>query len=292
MPRVTKTVVEKKTIVSGPRLAVSSQLRLPTTKNRPPVNFHDYAVGIFGEKGIGKTSLAAQFQNAIINQFEPGRRHLEVYQQAITSWSDFKEYLELELGDKRFDSLAIDTVDRAYSLCMDYVCANAGVAHPHDAKDFGKTWKEVTTEFEETMNSIRFGGKAPVFISHAKYKTVEDALTRETKELYCPTCPDKAWEYMRAVCDFVFCCTYRGTERVIAVRGTDTIWASCGVPNTFLHAKSGKPLAEIPMGSTPEEAYRNLCLGFENKMLGRVLSEPLPEAEESKEAPKALPKRK
>lgn len=269
----------------------SSEVSLPTQVNEPPTEFSDFVTFLFGEKGVGKTSLAAEFDSAIINQWEPGRRHLKILQipqkgEQPLNWERYKEYQALAIESDDIHTIVNDTVDRAYRACLEYVCREAGFKHPNEAKDFGQTWKAVNDEFEDTMNLIGLSGKTPVFISHAKYKEVEDALTRTKTEMFVPTCTDKAFEYLRAAADFVFCLTMRGNERVIAIRRTDTVFASCGVPDTFLCPDTGKPLAEIPMGSSSKEAYRNLCLGFENKIRGRILETPQEEQEGGEEKPK------
>lgn len=274
-----------------PRLhQADDDVQLPTSANKPPENFADYVSLFFGEKGVGKTSLVAQFNKALVAQWEPGRRHLEIMQVAPKNWKQYKEYQRLAIEDNRFQTIANDTIDRAYRACLEHVCRERGYTHPNEAKDFGQTWSAVFSEFEDTMNQIHNSGKTPLFVSHAKYKEIEDALTRTTTEMYVPTCTDKALEYMRAVCDFAFCLTKRETERVIVVRGTSTIWASCGVPNTFLCPDTGKELAEIPMGNSPEEAYKNLCLGFENKLRGRILE--APEEPEEEDEVEEKPKKK
>lgn len=290
MPSVTRSPTLKSL---RPKLHRGSDddVRLPDNVNSPPENFSDYVSLFFGEKGVGKTSLAAQFEKAIINQWEPGRRHLRIMQVAPKNWREYCKYQELAIEDKRFQTIANDTIDRAYRACLEHVCKERGYTHPNEAKDYGQTWKAVNDEFEDRLNLIHSSGKTPIFISHAKYKEIEDALTRTSTEMYVPTCTDKALEYMRAVCDFAFCLTKRETERVIVVRGTSTIWASCGVPDTFLCPDTGKPLAEIPMGDSAEQAYKNLCLAFQNKLRGRVLEAPK-EPEESEDEVEEKPKKK
>lgn len=266
------------------RPAKSETYALPTKRIQPSTEFGAYGTAIFGEKGIGKTSLAAEFPDAIINQFEVGRNHLAIFQvpeigQPKLNWKSFKAYLEQQLTDDRFQSIVIDTIDKAYSCCMDYVSQLNGVEHPHDAKDYGKTWSAVTREFSETMDSIKQAGKTPVWLSHAKHKTIEIAHSRQTIEKYCPTCVDKAMEYLQSCADFVFCYTFdEAGNRIIIPRGNETVWASCGVPDTFMDAKTGQPLAQIPIGGSAAEAYRNLCDGFANKLSGEVVS-PAPEKE-------------
>jgi len=266
------------------RASSTDELTLPTDPIEPSTDFGDYAIAIFGEKGIGKTSLAAEFPDAFVNQFEPGRSHLRIRQvprvgEPPLDWKRFKAYLALQLADKSIRSVVIDTIDKAYDACLRSVSADRGFSHPNEAKDFGQTWNAVRDEFYEVMNSIKQAGKTPVWVSHAKHKQVENALTRQTVEKYCPTCVDKALEYLQACADFVFCYTFdEAGNRVVIPRGNEVVWASCGPPDTFMDARTGQPLAQIPIGSSAAEAYRNLCQGFANELTGEVVS-PAPEKE-------------
>lgn len=287
-------IVSRVAKVNGPtkKLGIhrpTDDVSLPTKLNEPPTAFSDYVTCLFGEKGIGKTSLASQFDSPLTAQWEPGRRHLKILQvpqkgEQPLNWARYKRYQELAIEDGRIKTIVNDTIDRAYQACFNWVCEQKGVPHPSKANDYGQTWKDIFEEFENVLNRIHVAGKTPLYLSHGKYKEVEDAISRTTTEKFIPTCADKAMEHIDAVCDFVFCLIKRETERVIVVRGTSTLFASCGVPDTFLCPDTGKELAEIPMGGSPQEAYRNLCLAFENKLPGRILEAPHVAEEQQEES--------
>lgn len=271
-----------------------STLVLPTHVLEPSQDFTDYTTLIFGKKGMGKTSLASYYPNAIVNQFEAKREHLPILQvpkrgEKALTWPRFKAYLELELNTPKLKSIVVDTVDRCWDQCVRWICKESGIQHPNDANDYGKTWALCSEEFERTLNGIKQAGKTPVYLSHGKHKPVQDVLKDEALEMFIPTCPDRCWTYLQSVCDFVFCYTNHGAQRVLVVRPTDTVWASCGVPDTFLHSKSKRPLLEIAMGSNAKEAYSILEKAFENKAQGRsvptdqVLSEDYEEEEVEEE---------
>lgn len=253
-----------------------SNLTLPTDLVEPPKYFTDYTTLIFGKKAVGKTSLIAQWPDAIVNQFETGRTHLPILQvpkpkEKPLNWKRFKHYLELELNDDRIRSVGVDTIDRAWECCIKFVCEQSGIRHPNDANDYGKTWQACSDEFETTLNQIKQAGKSPVFVSHGKLKPVYDVLKDESVEMFIPTCPERCWLYLQTVADFVFCYTTHGAQRVLVCRPTDTVMAACGPPNTFMHRKSGRPLLEISMGSSPAEAFKLLTAAYENKGVGRCV---------------------
>ena len=261
----------------------SSSLSLPTKPNEPPTNLFDYGLFIYGEKGIGKTSLAAQFPDALVFQWEPRRRNVRVLQvpepgQDELNWESFLQYQELALGEKKIKTIVIDTIDRAYDACLDYVCQSRGVTHPNELNDYGQTWALVKKEFEDAMNRFLFSDKAVVWISHARYRVVPGRLGVEVEQLV-PTCKPAAWAYVRAVCDFAFAYTWFEYQRVLYVRGGELIWTGCGTNEHFLQPskkgveRPGEPYNAIPMGNSPQESYKNLLNAFQNKVEGLFLED-------------------
>ena len=94
---------------------------VPKEKSIPAQSLQDYHVLIFGEPGTGKTSLAAQFPNAMFAATEMGTKALSVYQTNIAEeakkrgklpWEVFREVVdEFIKGEHDFDSFIIDTED-------------------------------------------------------------------------------------------------------------------------------------------------------------------------------------
>lgn len=87
--------------------------------------------------GVGKTSLAAKFENVLIAGFEMGSNALNnVYVQPAKTWSDWRSMVsqltkKKELKEK-FHSIAIDTADEAWNLCVKYICSQNNVENLGD----------------------------------------------------------------------------------------------------------------------------------------------------------------
>lgn len=132
-----------------------------------------YITYIYGAPKVGKTSLSAQLDGALLLAFEKGYNALPgVIAQDITSWSDFKAVLrELKKSEvkERFKSIVIDTVDLAAQFCEKYICAQQAVDNIADL-GYGKGFKMVQKELEESFRSVAQMGYALFFISHSQDK--------------------------------------------------------------------------------------------------------------------------
>lgn len=312
MPKVKRLTTRKKTKkrkqeTSGGRgqaidpLHGRKKLCLPTKPNEPPDNLNAYCTIIYGEKGIGKTSLAAQFPKSLTIQLEPRRRNLRIRQVEVkpvtreqfdtvdrSDWDDIKDYLDLAVTDKATETIVIDTVDRAYLACFRHCCWVEGVDHPNDIPDdYGKMWGTIKEEFEETFRRVLYSEKVGLlFISHAQTREVESTLGNF--EIQAPTCPPACWKIIKAITDFAFYYGFYEAKRALVVRGNDFIWAACGGEDTFLDKRTGKAAAVISAGLSAKECYTNLTKSFRNKLVALQLEEELaerhkvPEEEENK----------
>lgn len=301
MPVVKKLRGTTPTKTDAEPVASNGKLVLPSRKNSPPKSLSDYCIVIYGEKGIGKSTLASSFPDTLNFMFEPRRRNLSIYQipdpnnnEPELTWPRFKQYIRMLIEEKsQYKTIVIDTIDRAYDLCFYQVCKDNMISHPADVNDYGKSWGKIRHEFENTITSLLHANIGVIFTSHAKTKEVA-ARTGGTYEIICPTCSTGAFDYLKACTDLAFYYGYQGQTRTLKVRGDDLIWSACGLEEHFLDPK-GNQIHLLDMGETPDESYKRLQEGFNNKLYGIELEEePEPELtdEEPVEKPKALKKRK
>lgn len=238
----------------------------PTELNEPPDDLLSYCMFIYGEKGIGKTSLAAQFPDAVVGMLEPGRRNLRIRQVNLNKgWEHVKKFTKACCKDRTVKTVVYDTVDRLYDCCFNSVCYNAGVTHPNDANDFGKTWKAIKDEFENLLADVQFAGKGIVLLSHSKWKEIE-IRDGEKKELLCPTLSESPWNTVKAITDYAFYYGYHKNKRAMYLRGHADLWCACGSKEHFLSSKTKKPLRTIYLGEDPELAFSSLEKAFHNQV--------------------------
>jgi hypothetical protein len=257
----------------------TSEVSIPTEVNVPPENLGESIITLYGRKGIGKTSLAAQFPGSLTCMFERGRRNLPILQvpqkgEDKLDWNKFKDYVDLFLQSDELQTLVVDTVDKAYEACRDEVCRAKGCTHPNDKNDYGKTWGEVKAEFDALLGVVQDSGKGLILISHEKAKplgkNVEGLQRGDSEDTYQymryePSCSKQAFEVIEEVCDFVFYYGFESGHRCLTVRSpNDQAWTSCGMDKFF--DPDGVPINTFKVGSSELEAYETLMKAYNNEV--------------------------
>ena len=243
----------------------------PNDLNEPPEKLLSYCMLIFGEKGIGKTSLCASFPNSVVGMLEPRRRNLRIRMEDLSpGWERVLEFTYAAVEADDVDTICYDTADRLYDSAMAYVCGAKGVDHPNKMNDYGATWKEVKDTFEGLLGIVQNSGKGLVLTSHAKWKEAE-LRNGEKLQILCPTLSDAPWTIIKAVADFAFYYGYHGNRRALYLRGHEDLWCACGTKEHFCDP-NGKPVRTIYLGrqgadsweEDPELAFQQLDHSFAN----------------------------
>ena len=243
-------------------------LALPTEKNEPSEDMGDYSWLIYGAKKIGKSSLAAQFPDALFLMFEPGGKALRTYQADCATWKHALGYLDLlekeaDKGALRYKTIVIDTGFEAYQKCFAYVCKEANIEYPRE-ENFGKDWKKIDTEFRNFHNRIAGLGVGLVVLCHENLKESQ-TISGNKFDMVVPNLPKAADSYYRAVIDNVCWYHYRARQRFLLIKGSDYAMAGTAVQaDEYFLTTSGQPVFAVPMGSSPQRAYELLKNAFQN----------------------------
>ena len=252
---------------SGAQMA-RRDLALPTQKTQLPTDMSEYTAFIYGHQKIGKTSLTAEFPEALHFFFEPSGKDYELYAVEPETWADFKGYIELlkkakAEGELQFKTFVLDVVDLAYEKCLLHICGLQGLTYP-PMNDFGRTWREIKDEFRNTMIDLaRLGGI--VCVSHAKEVDIETRGGAKYTVVQ-PSAPKGCVEVLSKWADLTG--YYRSSEdggRELCITPTPEYEAGNRMESRFKY-KDGSQIKAIPMGDSSKEAYENFLSAFRNEL--------------------------
>lgn len=259
-----KKIGQVSVAVAGIAKPAAPVVSLPTERSVPRQNLGDYTWLIYGEKKIGKTSLAAQFEDALFMMFEPGGKGLSIFQKNVTTWEEFKQYIKLLREVDDFKTIIIDTADIAYERCMAYVGRREGFSHPSEMNDFGKSWQTVAKEFQDTILGLVATGRGVMFISHAKESEFTEASGRTYNKII-PTMSNQVRNFVSGFVDIIGYYGYYATERLLTIEGSDSIDAGRRIDSRFLVTGTKERVYSIPMGESAAEGYMNILKAFNNE---------------------------
>lgn len=236
--------------------ADGEELFLPENKSEILSDIQDCSILLYGEKKIGKTSLAAEFPDAFMLFFEPGGKFVSTYNAYPKNWKQFKGYLKLLEAEKdRFRTVVIDTVDLCYKFCYDHICAKMGIEHPQD-EDYGSGWQRISNEFMEQMNFLLSLNRGVIFISHSEEREIKVRSTSNPLTRVVPTMPKQARRVLEAVVDIWAYYRYRHDEHELVIKGNEVISAGHRLQNNFIGIR------KISMGNSPKQGYNNFVEAF------------------------------
>lgn len=251
---------------SSSKVSKPGDLSLPKEKSTVSQNITDYSFLVYGEKKIGKTSLAARFPNAFHLFFEPGGKGQELYERNISNWEEFLGYIELlEKKEHNFQTVVLDTGGIAYDLCLDYVVRKNNIKHPGDMDDYGSSWKKVETEFKRAhniiMNRLNLG---IVVLAHSKTKEIESRTGRKFDKVV-PNLSSQCMEYYTATMDNIILYNFIGNQRWLTIEGSSFEESGTRCEKNFkVGDENGPRVHRIPAGNNPDEAWENLNKAFNN----------------------------
>lgn len=266
--KISRPTATGKVRASKPR-KLGGDYSLPSDPTKPSEDLIDYSFLIYGRKKIGKTSLVSRFPEAIFFMFEPGTKAQRVYKLpknggCFTDWKDVRGYIKsLQKGKHEFSTACFDPGNKAYDLCLKHVCAREGISHPGKMKDYGASWKAVSSEFEDIHLQIANAEMAFVVIAHEKL----EEYAGDDRRTYVRTVPKFSGateDFYEGIIDNIFYYHYVGTERFLQIRGTESIVAGTRCEEHFM-TTDGRPIYKIPMGKSADEAWDNLQIAWSNE---------------------------
>lgn len=130
-------------------------------------------VVIYGQEGVGKSTLASCFPGAVFIDCEGSTTRMNVRRlPKPTSWQmlcDEVEFVRQKHAEKGYQTLIFDTFDWAERLAIDAICAAHKVSGI-EGMNYGKGWeyeKEMIGRFLDSIERLIAEGINIVFLCHA-----------------------------------------------------------------------------------------------------------------------------
>lgn len=165
---------------------------------------------LYGEPKVGKTTLACSFPKNLLLAFEKGYNAIGgVKAVDITKWSDVKLILkQLEKPEARamYDTISIDTVAIAWTLCEQFICSQEGVQKITDIP-WGQGYTRLTQEFESVLRKITMLGYGLILLTHVD--TRRETIDGNEVEFYAPALNKRCYPICNRIVDLI---AYIGTE--------------------------------------------------------------------------------
>ena len=182
-------------------------LNITTGVEKPPIK-----TVIYGAEGVGKSSLAAKFPNALFLDTEGGTSRLDVRRIKITGWEELLATVkEVIAYPEVCKSLVIDTADWAESFCIDYICAKYRQVSI-ESFGYGKGYTYLQEEFGEflkLLNKLTEVGINPVIIAHGKPRKFELPDEQGAFDRYETKLTRQVAPLIKEWCDMLLFCNYK-----------------------------------------------------------------------------------
>ena len=194
-------------------------------------------IAIYGREKVGKTTFGAHLPRALFCNFEVGTNFLSgVRAQNVSKWSDFKlilRQLEQPKAHEIYDTVVIDTVSQAYTLCEEFICAQAGVQKLGDIP-YGAGYASCKKEFESALRKITMLGYGICCICLSEIKK-ESGPNDTTVEVVSPAMPARAADVVNRLVDIIAYIDVSYDEKGNAIRNfitrrTPTVMAGSRLP--------------------------------------------------------------
>lgn len=174
---------------------------------------------IYGDPGIGKTTLANTAPNPLVLDFDRGSHrasHRRGNVVQFDSWIDIiNSQRELQEMIAKHDSIIIDTVGTMIELMQMYL----QTSQPALARNGIKLWGETKKLFAEFFTPLKLSGKNVIFIAHAKEKEEGDFRIKR------PLVQGGSYDLLMQACDLVGYYTTINNRRILTFDLSDTVTA-------------------------------------------------------------------
>lgn len=146
---------------------------------------------VYGVAGVGKTTFASEFPKPLFLDLDRGSEKLDVERvEGLQEWPDFVSTLReiaetlVRGGDFPYQTVVIDTADKAAEMCTRYICNRDGKKNIEDygyGKGYGFLAASFSTDFLVWTQAIVDAGVNVVIVGHSMQR---QAVNPDTAEAY------------------------------------------------------------------------------------------------------------
>lgn len=125
---------------------------------------------IYGQAGMGKTTLALSMPKPLLLDFDNGVKRVNVGQLdgvdvvPVSNWQDIQSLLTLDLS--AYDTIVVDTIGKMMDFIIAYRC---GARNPRI-----QDWGAINNDFKQFIQSVNMLKKNVVFVAHREVQTDGD----------------------------------------------------------------------------------------------------------------------
>lgn len=173
---------------------------------------------VYGDPGIGKTTLAFTAPNPLLLDFDRGLHRASHRKDALQfdSWLDLIDSSDaLDKLISQHETIVIDTAGTMIEAMQAYLVRS----NPALQRNGIKLWGETKKLFQDFYLPLKLSGKNIVYIAHAKEKDEGDIRIKR------PLIPGSSYDLLMQACDLVGYYTMVNNQRVLTFDLTDNITA-------------------------------------------------------------------
>lgn len=195
---------------------------------------------IYGQPGIGKTTLALSSPNSLCIDFDKGIGRVEPqFRVPSLQVDNFAQVLELLNSDeiKGFDTIVIDTLGKMIDRIADYIAVNNPKLRQSDGQMSMKGWGAIKLQFNSFLKLLESKNKSIIFVAHESEEKEDDKVKKR------PDVSGSARKDIVKELDFMGYMEASGGKRVVTFSPTEKFYAknSIGLEGEIevSHTKSG-----------------------------------------------------
>lgn len=191
---------------------------------------------IYGDEGIGKSTLATQFPAPLVLDTEDGTHHLDVARVSVHDWKTLTlAVTELAVNPQGFQTIVIDSADWAEKLLIEWLLKTSGKKSIEDF-GFGRGYTmlaEHWTRFLASCDVLVGQGINVVWVAHSTVKRVSPPDQTDGYDRYELKLTKQVSPLLREWCDLLLFCTYK----MRLVEGGDGRLKAQGGKERVMHAE-------------------------------------------------------